>query len=113
MRESTLNYHKQNSERKCKIHKLQTQINKLTSSINAEESFEETKKLEGELLKINEDYLADQSANFKNTVLLNDCKPTAEFLNMEKLKGRYCSLTKLRVQRTDILTNLKVEEEKK
>ena len=46
MRESTLSYPKKlNSERKCKVQLIQTQINKLTSSINAEESFEETKKL--------------------------------------------------------------------
>ena len=31
-----------NSERKNKIHTLETQINKLTSSINAEKPFEET-----------------------------------------------------------------------
>ena len=55
-----------------------------------QESFEKTKKLDGELLRINEDFLADQATIFKNTALLNDCKPTAEFLNMEKQKGRYC-----------------------
>ena len=54
MRESTLNYQQTKKlERKNNIQTLQTQINKLTSSINAEESFEETKRLEGELLKIN------------------------------------------------------------
>ena len=31
--------------------------------------------------------LADQAAILKNTALLNDCKPTAEFLNMEKRKS--------------------------
>ena len=65
MRESTLSYRKKiKSERKCKVQIIQTQINKLTSSINAVESFEETKKLEGELLEINEDFLADQAAIF-------------------------------------------------
>ena len=34
---------------------------------------------------------------FKNTSLLNDCKPTKEFLTMEQRKARYCSIGKLRV----------------
>ena len=73
--------------------------------------FEETKILDGELLRLNEDFLADQAAILKNKVLLNDCKPTSKFLNMEKRKGGYCNLTKLRVQRTDDTTKLQVEEE--
>ena len=82
MRASTLCYQKElNSERKDKKQLNQTQLNKWTSNIYAEESFEETNKLEGELLRIK---IADQAAIFKNTALLNDCKPTAEFLNMEK-----------------------------
>ena len=67
--------------------------------------------MEGELLRLNEDFLADHTAIFKNTALSNDCKPTAEFLDMEKRKCGYCNLTKLRVQRTDELTKLNVEEE--
>ena len=55
--------------------------------------------------------MADQAPIFKNTAFLNDCKPTAEFLNMEKQKSRYGSLTKLRVQQTDEFTKLKVEDE--
>ena len=80
-------------------------------SINAGNTFKETKKLEGELLRLNEDFLADQAAIFENTALLNDCKPTAEFLNMEKRKSGYWNLTKISVQQTDELTKLKVEEE--
>ena len=85
MWESTLCYEKEiNSERKDKKNQLvQTQLNKLISSINAEELFAETTKLEGELLRINEDFLADQAAIFKNIASLNDCKPTAKFLNMK------------------------------
>ena len=30
----------------------------------------------GELRRLNEEFLADQAAIFKNTALLNDCKPT-------------------------------------
>ena len=43
--------------------------------------------------------------------MAGDCKPTAEFINMEKRKSGYCNLTNLRVQRTDELTKLNVEEE--
>ena len=88
MRESTLRYQKQiNYERKVKMQDIQTWLNKLTSSINGDNTFEETKILTGEIIRLNEDYLADQAAIFNNTALLNDCKPTAEFLNMEQRKG--------------------------
>ena len=49
MRESTLRYQKQiNYERKVKMQDIQTWLNKLTSSINGDNTFEETKILEGE-----------------------------------------------------------------
>ena len=102
---------KKNTERKDRVKLIQTQLNTLTSSINADNLFEETKLLEEELLRLNEDFLEDQAAIFKNTTLLIDCKPTSEFLNMEKRKGGYCNLTELRVQKTDAATKLQVEEE--
>ena len=58
-------------------------------------------KLRGELRKINEEYILEQSLIFKNTALLNDCKPTKEFLTMEQRKAGYCSIGKLRVTRKD------------
>ena len=68
MRASTLCYQKKlNKERKDKTKLIQTQLNKLTSSINADNTFKETKILEGELSRLNEDFLADQAAIFKNT----------------------------------------------
>ena len=76
----------------------------------ADDLFEETKNLEGELLRLNEDFLADQAEILKNTALINDFKPNAEFLNMEKQESGYCNLTKLRVQQTEELTKLNVEE---
>ena len=66
---------------------------------------------EWEFIRLNENCLGDQAAIFKNTALLNDCKPTEEFLNMEQRKGGYDNLTKLRVQRTDAIAKTKVEEE--
>ena len=66
---------------------------------------------EGELLRLDEEILADQAATLKNTVLLNDCKPTKEFLTLEQRKGGYCNLTKLRVEETDVQMQQKVEKE--
>ena len=51
------------------------------------------------------------SAIFKNTALLNDCKPTKEFLNMEQTKDGYCNLSKLRVEKIDVSTGQKVDKE--
>ena len=77
---------------------------KLTSSINADNEVEESKC---ELKRINEGYLAHQVAIFKNTALLNDCKPTTQFLKMNHRKRGYFNLTKLRVQRTkDVSTQI-------
>ena len=54
MRESTLSYQKQiNYERKYKLHDIQTKLNELTSSINTDNMFEETKIIEGELIRLN------------------------------------------------------------
>ena len=60
-----------NRDRKDKLQLIQTQLDKSTSSLNADNSFEETKILEGELLRLNEDNLADRATIFKNTALLN------------------------------------------
>ena len=58
-------------------------------------------KAEGELRKINEEHLIEKSMIFKNTALLNDCKPTKEFLTMEQRKAGYCSISKLNVRKHD------------
>ena len=51
MRESTLKYQKQiNYERKGKMQDIQKQFYKLTASINADNTLEETKILEGDLI---------------------------------------------------------------
>ena len=75
MRKSSLKFRKNlNRDRKDKLQLIQTQLNISTSSINADNCFEETKILEGELLRLNKYFLADQAAIFKNTTLLNYCK---------------------------------------
>ena len=61
-----------------------------------------------ELLMLNEDLLTDQAEIFKNTSLLNDWKPTKEFLTMGQRKGGYCNQTKLRVDTIDDKTKKKV-----
>ena len=58
-------------------------------------------RAEGELRKINEEHLIERSMIFKNTSLLNDCKPTKEFLTMEQRKAVYCSISKLKVTKND------------
>ena len=63
------------------------------------------------LRKINEEFLADQALIFKNTSLLNDCKPTKEFLTMEQRMAGYCCISKLRVNTIDKNTGKKVELE--
>ena len=63
--------------------------------------YDEMHKAEGELRKINEEHLIEKSMIFKNTALLNDCKPTKEFLTMEQRKAGYCSISKLNVTKHD------------
>ena len=76
-------------------------LNELNSYVNLNNCYRESKIAEGELRKINEDFLADQALIFKNTSLLNDCKPTKEFLTMEQRKAGYCCISKLRVNSID------------
>ena len=53
---------------------------------------------------------------FKNTSLLNDCKPTREFLTMEQRRAGYCAISKLKVAKRDKNTgkeiNIEVTEPK-
>ena len=53
---------------------------------------------------------------FKNTSLLNDCKPTREFLTMEQRRAGYCNISKLKVAKWDKNTgkeiNIEVTEPK-
>ena len=71
---------------------------------------------EGELRKLNEEFLIEQSMIFKNTSLLNDCKPTREFLTMEQRRAGYCAISKLKVVKEDKNTgkeiNIEVTEPK-
>ena len=69
----------------------------------------ESKEKEGELGKLNQEFLEDQAAIFKNTALLNACKPTKEFLTMEQRKEGYCNISKLRVETTDEKTKKKLK----
>ena len=69
-------------------------LNELIFYVNLNNYYRESKITEGELRKINEEFLADQVLNFKNTSLLNDCKPTKEFLTMEQRKAGYCCISK-------------------
>ena len=78
---------------------------------NHNDYYEERHKAEGELRKINEEHLLKQSMIFKNTALLNDCKPTKEFLTMEQQRAGYCSIGKLRVIREDKNTGKKINIE--
>ena len=50
---------------------IDTRVNKLTSIVNADNELEETKFLECDLKRLNEDYLADQAA-IKTTASIND-----------------------------------------
>ena len=80
-------------ERRDKRKELITKINELNSHINADGYYNEAKAKEGELKRLSEESLADQAAIFKNTALLNDCKPKKEFLTIEQTKGGYCNIT--------------------
>ena len=48
---------------------------------------------------------------FKNTSLLNDCKPTLEFLTMEQRQAGYCAISKLKVVKEDKITGEKINVE--
>ena len=77
---------KKSSNGKKDIRKeLITKINELNSYIHLEDYYKESKEKEGELRKLNEEFLEDQAAIFKNTALLNDCKPTKEFLTTDEI----------------------------
>ena len=70
--------------------KLIKKLNEFNTYTNLSNHYDEMHKAEGELRKINEEYLKERSLIFKNTALLNDCKPTKEFLTMEQRKAGYC-----------------------
>ena len=76
-------------------------LNELNSYVNLNNCYRESKITEGELRRINDEFFADQSLIFKNTSLLNDCKPTKEFLTMEQRKAGYCFISKLKVNSID------------
>ena len=48
---------------------------------------------------------------FKNTSLLNDCKPTREFLTMEQKRAGYCAISKLKVTKEDKNTGKEINVE--
>ena len=73
-------YSRLQREKKDKRNQLMKKLNELNSYVNLNNCFRESKTAEGELRKLNEEFLIDQSLIFKNTALLNDCKPTKEFL---------------------------------
>ena len=65
--------------KKRQKNQLMEKLNELNSYVNSNNCFRESKISEGELRKLNEEFLIDQSLVFKNTALLNDCKPTWNF----------------------------------
>ena len=86
-------------------------LNEFNTYTNLSDHCDEMHKAEGELRKINEEYLMERSLIFKNTALLNDCKPTKEFLTMEQRKAGYCSISKLRVTKKDKISGKDVTVE--
>ena len=85
MRHETQYFQKKSSKgEKDKHRELITKINELNSYIHVEGFYKESKEKEGELRRLIEEFLEDQAAIFKNTALVNDCKPTKEFLTMEQ-----------------------------
>ena len=97
--------------KKDKKQQLMKKLNELNSYVNLNNCYRESEITEGELRKINDEFLADQSLIFKNTSLLNDCKPTKEFLTMEQRKIGCCCISKLKVNSIDKKTGEKVELE--
>ena len=88
MRKETQYFQKKSPKgKKDKWREWITKINELNSYIQVEGYYRESKEKEGELRRLNEEFLEDQAAIFKNTALLNDCKPTKEFLPWNKGKG--------------------------
>ena len=74
MRQETLTFQKHlQKEKQDKRKELITKINELNSYINTDGYYKEAKEKEGELRRLNEEFLADQAAIYKNTALLNDC----------------------------------------
>ena len=63
---------------------LLKKLNEFSSYVNLNDYHKERHEAEGELRKMNENFLKEQSMIFKNTSLLNNCKPTREFLTMEQ-----------------------------
>ena len=61
-----------------------SRADQLSSYVNLNDYYKERHEAEGELRKMNENFLIEQSMIFKNTSLMNDCKPTREFLTMEQ-----------------------------
>ena len=100
----TLGYKETESPKK----KLLKKLNEFNTYTNLSNHYDEMHKAEGELRKINEEHLIEKSMIFKNTALLNDCKPTKEFLTMEQRKAGYCSISKLNVTKNDQITGKEV-----
>ena len=76
-------------------------MNEFNTYTNLSNYYDEMNRAEGELRKINEEHLIERSMIFKNTSLLNDCKPTKEFLTMEQRKAGYCSISQLNITKND------------
>ena len=54
-------------------------------------------ELENELSVIRDELLQEEASIFKNIHLLNDCKITPAFLNLEKRKAGYCNIVRLKI----------------
>ena len=86
-------------------------LNEFSSYVHLNDFYKERHEAEGELRKLNEEFLIEQSMIFKNTSLLNDCKPTREFLTMEQKRAGYCAISKLKVLKEDKNTGEKINIE--
>ena len=86
-------------------------MNKFSTYVNLNDYYKERHEAEGELGKINKNLLIEQSMIFKNTSLLNDCKPTQEFLTIEQRRTGYCAISKLKVIKEDKNTGKKINVE--
>ena len=86
-------------------------MNEFSSYVHLNDFYKERHEAEGELRKLNEEFLIEQSMIFKNTSLLNDCKPTREFLTMEQKRAGYCAISKLKVSKEDKNTGKKINIE--
>merc|ERR1712082_346489 len=98
-------------EKRNKKQELLKKLNEFSSYVHLNDFYKERQEAEGELRRLNEDFLSNSCFLFKNTSLLNDCKPTREFLTMEQRRAGYCNISKLKVAKWDKTTGKEINIE--